>query len=112
LANQTSSQQNIWKPNTTQRSNEKSKPLIFPHLIRNQTKIKPKYFRNPIFSFQNQTRELPLRNSWTGLEPPNLMDWLEPPDLREQVLLHEESASRELGSSRSAPLVTGGAQSA
>ena len=69
LANQTRSQQNIWKPNTTQRSNQKSKPLIFPHLIRNQTKIKPicllrrKYFRNPILSFQNQTGELPLRNS-------------------------------------------------
>jgi hypothetical protein len=103
LTNQTSSQQNIWKPNTTQRSNQKSKPLIFPHLIWNQTKIKPicllrrKYFRNPILSFQNQTEELPLRNSWTDLEPLDLMDRLEPPNLCEQVLLHEESASWGLG---------------
>ena len=42
----------------------------------------------------------------------DLMDWIEPPDLREQVLLHEESASQGLGSGRSAPSVPGGAQSA
>ena len=30
----------------------------------------------------------------------DLMDRLEPPDLREQVLLHEESASRGLGYGR------------
>ena len=42
----------------------------------------------------------------------DLMDWLEPPNLCEQVLLHEESASRGLGSSRSALSVPGGAQSA
>ena len=53
-----------------------------------------------------------LRNSWTSLEPPDLMDRLEPPDLHEQVLLHEESASWGLGSDRSAPSVPGGAQSA
>ncbi|GMY12208.1 hypothetical protein FCV25MIE_07447 [Fagus crenata] len=35
----------------------------------------------------------------------DLMDRLEPPDLREQVLLHEESASQGLGSGRSAPSV-------
>ena len=45
-----------------------------------------------------------LRNSWTGLEPPDLMDLLEPPNLREQVLLHEESASRGLGFGRLGPL--------
>uniref|UniRef100_A0A2N9ESX2 Uncharacterized protein n=1 Tax=Fagus sylvatica TaxID=28930 RepID=A0A2N9ESX2_FAGSY len=42
----------------------------------------------------------------------DLMDRPEPPDLREQVLLHEESASRGLGSGRSAPSVPGGPQSA
>ncbi|GMY18946.1 hypothetical protein FCV25MIE_34843 [Fagus crenata] len=33
------------------------------------------------------------------------MDRLEPPDLREQVLLHEESASQGLRSGRSAPSI-------
>ena len=42
----------------------------------------------------------------------DLINRLEPPDLREQVLLHEESASQGLGSGRSAPSVPGGAQSA
>uniref|UniRef100_A0A2N9H3U3 Peptidyl-prolyl cis-trans isomerase n=1 Tax=Fagus sylvatica TaxID=28930 RepID=A0A2N9H3U3_FAGSY len=42
----------------------------------------------------------------------DLMDQLEPPDLREQILLHEESASQGLGSGRSTPSVPGGAQSA
>jgi hypothetical protein len=89
-------------------------PSFNPEPNKNQTNllVERKYFRNPILSFQNQTGELPLRNSWTGLEPPDLMDRLEPPDLREQVLLHEESASRGLGSGRSAPSVSGGAQSA
>jgi hypothetical protein len=96
----------------------KIQTLNFPSFNPEPTKIKPicllrrKYFRNPILSFQNQTGELPLWNSWTGLEPPDLMDRLEPPDLREQVLLHEESTSRGLGSDRSAPSVPSGAQSA
>ena len=53
-----------------------------------------------------------LSGGGTVIAVVDLMDRLEPPDLCEQVLLHEESASQGLGSGRSAPSVPGGAQSA
>ena len=53
-----------------------------------------------------------LNGSGTVIAVVDLMDRLEPPDLREQVLLHEESTSQGLGFGRSASSVLGGAQSA